>query len=87
MAQLLYDKERAKPVRNTIKVLDNIVPKVTFRDLDYGEMFSYRYPKSEQSIYMKINKQDAVLLTSGVVIVVSDDAPLIRVSSIQISSL
>ena len=80
-------------MRNKITILDPSYPKLTFDDLEQGEMF--RYPKSgneDGAVYMKVNPSltstDAacVYLISGQVYTSFDRTKEIqRVSLIQLS--
>lgn len=78
-------------MRNTIKVLDKDIPKVTVRSLEPGQM--YRYPKktNDQNVYMKTTEKGdqsitVILLASGAVYPVWNlDLEVEVVDAIQIS--
>lgn len=85
----IYSDHGAKPVRNTVKILDPSIPIVTIDALENGEMFSYLNPSNDGSIYMKISvdhyANNAVLLSTGNAYVINNSAQLRRVSMVQIS--
>lgn len=59
-------------MRNTIRVIDKNIPKVTIRSLDTGQMYRYPQNTTDQNIYMKTTEDGSqsvtsVLLASGAV--------------------
>ncbi|SRR6266403_1065821 len=85
--------EMEQKMRNKITILDPSYPKLTFDDLEQGEMF--RYPKSsngDDAVYMKVNPSlttsstAAVYLVTGQLYITFDRTKEVqRVSLIQLS--
>lgn len=52
-------------IRNSVKVIDKDVPKVTINNLFAGQMFRYPEKSNEQNVYMVVDGQNVVLLSTG----------------------
>lgn len=52
-------------IRNSVKVIDKAVPKVTINNLLPGQMFRYPEKSNEQNVYMVIDGHNVVLLSTG----------------------
>lgn len=57
-------------MRNTIRVIDKDVPKVTIGDLSVGQMFRYPKATNDENVYMKVEGSNegftALLLATGI---------------------
>lgn len=56
-------------MRNTIQIIDKIIPQKMVSDLNVGEMFKYPKAANAQNVYMKVSTPEGnrvVLLANGV---------------------
>lgn len=61
--QYLYGQPEEHTMRNMVSVIDPPLKKLTYNDLEYGQM--YRYTDYRDNIYIKTTDDGATLLNTG----------------------